>query len=342
MNKKYMWALVAFCIQLGVASAATIYIENFDNLDPSTDTNGTGSAILGGQGQLEDIQGTIWSGLDTDTGNLQTRVTTNQTLNIYSHSDATVPQINTSAVFIPQDQSSEFGLSFDLESWGTDNNGAGMDNFLGRIEIGVRDSTTNTNVFGIEIVAKWKDPTTLFAVFYDYTSGTRTPIGGESASVKGGTIGSFGFAYDGAGNVTLNGYAGTNQTGTILLTTSGAISNSTFSADSLYIKASANNIAKARVQNIQIDNLTVTSSGGSVTPSAPVITDITLSGGVVSVTATNLSLTSKYILIRTDDLTGSFTNEVAGSEITPTNQMSVLQDSVPLEGEAFYKVQSKE
>jgi len=343
MKKKYTWAVAAFCVQLGVANAATIYVENFTTLDPATDTNGPSSTILGGQGQLEDITGTTWSGPNTDTGNLQTRVTTNQTLTLYTQKDATMPQINTSAVFTPQNQSSIFGFYFNLKKWGTDNAGAGHVK-AGRAEIGVRDSTTNTNVFGIEIMSTYNKKTQVHTYLWDYRSGTRIRLLDTSnVTVAGGSVGSIGFSYDGANNITLNVYAEEDKGGAILQTVTTNLSSSAFSADSFYVKASqavtAGNVD--RILRIEVDDLTLTASDGSTTPT-PVITDITVSGGVVSVTATNLSLTANYILIRTDDLTGTFTNEIAGSEITPTNQMSVLQDSAPLEGEAFYKVQSKE
>jgi len=75
----------------------------------------------------------------------------------------------------------------------------------------------------------------------------------------------------------------------------------------------------------------------------PVITSIDFSGGIVSVTATNLTAdTQKYILIWTDDLTGTFTNVVEGSKMTPTNQVGVLQDTNPPPANAFYKVQTTE
>ena len=344
MKKLCIWVVVAFCVQLGVVGAATIYVEDFESLDPSTDTNGTGSAILGGQGQLEDITGTTWSGLDTDATNLQTRVigTTNQTLALYARKDATMPQINTSAVFTPQNQSAAFGFYFNLKKWGTNNNGAGHEK-AGRAEIGVRDSTTNTNVFGIEMMSTYNDLPKLHTYLWDYTGGTRIRLLDTSnVTVAGGSVGSIGFSYDGVSNITLNVYAEEDKGGTILQTVTTNITGSTFSADSFYVKASQPVTGGAnRILRVEVDDLTLTSNGGSVIPPSPVITDITLSGGVVSVTATNLSLTTKYILIRTDDLTGSFTNEI-GAILTPISQTGVFEDTNPPEGEAFYKVQSKE
>ena len=76
-----------------------------------------------------------------------------------------------------------------------------------------------------------------------------------------------------------------------------------------------------------------------VTPEIPMITDITISGGVVSITATNLTNTIKYNLVRAENLTDPFTNVV--DTIVATNQVNVFEDSTPLEGEAFYKVQSE-
>ena len=71
----------------------------------------------------------------------------------------------------------------------------------------------------------------------------------------------------------------------------------------------------------------------------PVITSIDFSGGTVSVTATNLSIGSSCVLIRSDDLTGTFTNEIY--TISPvTNQVGVLQDTNPPPANAFYKVES--
>ena len=341
MKKICTWAVAAFCVQLGVASAATIYVENFASLDPSTDTNGTGSAILGGQGQLEDITGTTWSGLNTNTGNLQTRVTTNQTLSLYAQMDATMPQINTSAVFTPQDQSTPFHFYFNLKKWGTNNAGAGHEK-AGRAEIGVRDSTTNTNVFGIEMMSIYNNKTQVHTYLWDYTGGTRTIIADTGkTTVAGGSVGSIGFSYDGVSNITLNVYAEENEGGTVLQTVTTNLSGSAFSADSFYIKTSQGVASNPnKVLRIEVDDLTVTSSGGTITTPTPVITDITLSGGVVSVTATNLSTEVNYELVRVETLTDTFTNVVA--TISPTNQIGVLEDTTPPEGEAFYKVQSKE
>ena len=86
---------------------------------------------------------------------------------------------------------------------------------------------------------------------------------------------------------------------------------------------------------------TLTVGGGGPGPglTTPVITSIDFSGGTVSVTATNLSIGSSCVLIRSDDLTGTFT-PVDGSEITPTNQVGVLQDTNPPPANAFYKVES--
>jgi len=76
-------------------------------------------------------------------------------------------------------------------------------------------------------------------------------------------------------------------------------------------------------------------------PEAPlVISSIDFSGGVVSVTAANLSIGSSCVLIRSDDLTGTFT-PVDGSMISNvTTQISVLQDTNPPPANAFYKVES--
>ena len=76
-----------------------------------------------------------------------------------------------------------------------------------------------------------------------------------------------------------------------------------------------------------------------LTPS--VITSIDFSGGIVSVTVTNLPVgpNTKCVLIRSDDLTGTFTNEIY--TISPvTNQVGVLQDTNPPPVNAFYKVES--
>ena len=75
-------------------------------------------------------------------------------------------------------------------------------------------------------------------------------------------------------------------------------------------------------------------------PATPVIASIEFSGGTVSVTATNLSIGTSYVLVRTDDLTGTFT-PVDGSMISNvTTQISVLQDTNPPPANAFYKVES--
>jgi hypothetical protein len=240
-----------------VAQAATIFVENFDNLDPTTDTTGPGSTLLGGQGQLEDITGTTWSGLNTDTGNLQTRVlgTGDRNLSLYTHAAAATPQINNTATFTAQDQATAFGFYFNLESWGTDNNGGGIDNFTGRTELGVRNSTGN-NVFGIEMQSAFNKPTEVRTRLWDYTSGTRTALLDVGVTTVGGNVGSIGFAYDGAGNIVLTLFAGVNQTGATIQTVAGTVANN-FSVDSLYIKASQNNTAKTRVDYVQVDDITV-------------------------------------------------------------------------------------
>jgi len=250
--------VVGFMFATAVAAqAATIFVENFDNLDPTTDTTGSGSTLLGGQGQLEDITGSTWSGLDTDAGNLQTRVlgTGDRNLNLYTHAAAATPQINNTATFTAQDQAAAFGFYFNLESWGTDNNGGGIDNFTGRTELGVRDST-GSNVFGIEMQSAFNKPDQVRTRLYDYTSGTRTALLDVGGIIVGGNVGSIGFAYDGAGNIVLTLFAGADQTGVTIQTVAGTVANN-FSADSLYIKAAQNNTAKTRVEYLQVDDLTV-------------------------------------------------------------------------------------
>jgi len=238
------------------AQAALIYVENFDNLDPTTDTVGTGA--LGGQGQLEDIAGSTWSGVDTDSGDLQTRVlgTGDRNLNIRTHQNAAMPQINNAATFTAQNQASAFGFYYNLDKWGTDGSGAG-NNFWGKVEIGVRDSVSGNNVLGIQMFGNSKNNSNnLRAWLFDYTSGTRTDIGRTPTNVDGNTVRSIGFAYDGAGNIVLTVYAGVDQTGTALRTISGTVSGN-FSADSLYIKASQAVASKNRTFYAEVDDITV-------------------------------------------------------------------------------------
>jgi len=235
--------------------AAPIFVENFDNLDPSTDTSGTGA--LGGQGQLEDIAGTTWSGADTDAGDLQTRVlgTGDRNLNIRSQNHL-FPQLN-SSTFTVQDQTSAFGFYFNLEKWGTNGSGAG-NNYWGKLEIGVRDSVSGNNVLGIEMYGNdATDSNNLRARMFDYTSGTRTNVGTTPTNVNGSDVESIGFAYDGAGNLVLTAYDGVDQTGTALQTVAvTGIGN--FNADSVFIRQSQQNAVKARVLNIEVDDITVT------------------------------------------------------------------------------------
>ena len=238
------------------AQAALIYVENFDNLDPTTDTVGTGA--LGGQGQLEDIAGSTWSGVDTDSGDLQTRVlgTGDRNLNIRTHQNAAMPQINNAATFTAQNQASAFGFYYNLDKWGTDGSGTG-NNFWGKVEIGVRDSVSGNNVLGIQMFGNSKNNSNdLRAWLFDYTSGTRTDIGRTPTNVDGNTVRSIGFAYDGAGNIVLTVYAGVDQTGTALRTISGTVSGN-FSADSLYIKASQAVASKNRTFYAEVDDITV-------------------------------------------------------------------------------------
>jgi len=232
--------------------AAPIFVENFDGYDPSTDTTGSGSTVLGGQGQLEDVS--TWSGLDTDAGNLQTRVvgTGDRNLNIYSRRDATQPQIN-SSTFTAQDQSAAFSFYFNLESWG-------VNNWYGRTEIGIRDSVSGNNVLGIDMLTQAKGNTTNMKVWlWDYTSGTRTNGGaGERTSVVNATtVGSIGLAYDGAGNILITAFGGADQTGASLRTITTTVDAANFSADSMYIKSSQGNTAKNRYMTIGVDDLTV-------------------------------------------------------------------------------------
>ena len=103
---------------------------------------------------------------------------------------------------------------------------------------------------------------------------------------------------------------------------------------------------KVVISRAPLYKATLTIAGGGPEPGPvpppPVITSIDFSGGIVSVTATNLTIdTQKYILIWTDDLTGTFTNEVEGSEISNlTTQVGVLQDTNPPPANTFYTVKA--
>jgi len=247
--------VVGLLFATAVATQAALFVENFDGYDPATDTSGGGA--LGGQGQLEDVTGSTWSGADTDAGNLQTRVvgTGDRNLNIRAQNHL-LPQLNSSSTFTVQDQTSAFGFYFNLEKWGTNGSGAG-NNFWGKIEIGLRDSVSGNNVLGIEMYGNSKNNSNnLRARMFDYTSGTRTNVGTTPTDVNGSDVESIGFAYDGAGNLVLTAYDGADLTGTALRTVAvTGIGN--FNADSVFIRQSQQNAAKTRVLNVEVDDLTV-------------------------------------------------------------------------------------
>ena len=253
--KNKMKLVVGLLFAATVVAQAALFVENFDGYDPTTDTDGTGSSTLGGQGQLEDITGTTWSGADTDAGNLQTRVegTGDRNLSIYTHSGTALPQLN-SSTFTAQDQTDAFSFYFNLENWGINQQYA-------RVEIGVRDSVSGNNVLGIDMLTASANNTTQMNIWlWDYTSGTRANGGaGErtTSTVNATTVGSIGLAYDGAGNILITAFSGANQTGTSLRTITTTVDTANFSADSMFIRASQGNTSKNRIINVGVDDLTV-------------------------------------------------------------------------------------
>jgi len=251
---------LALVAQLGVANAGVFVIENFNALDPTTDT--TGSGALGGQGQLEDITGTTWSGANSNSAPLQTRVSDavagDRNVRILASGGANDLLI-TSKTFSAQTQADEFSFFFNLESWGTDNAGAGNAN-SGRLELGVRNSTSGDTIFGYEMLTGFNKNDQFRSFVYDYTGSGRTEIndsqnGTGGTLVLGSTVGSLGFSYDGAGGMTLNVYSGANLTGTLLQTETGPTLGNNFSADSIYIRQSAT--AAIRAIDVQVDDLSI-------------------------------------------------------------------------------------
>ena len=248
--------VVGLLFATAVATQAALFVENFDGYDPATDTT-TGGL---GQGQLEDVTGSTWSGADTDSGTLQTLVTGtagDRSLRIRSASGAT-PQLN-SSTFTAQDQASAFGFYYNLEKWGTDNAGTACHKW-GRLEIGVRDSVSGNNVFGLEMLANSQNnaDNNLRVWLFDYTSGTRTNGGASertASTVKGSDVGSIGLSYDGAGNILITVFAGADQTGASLQTITTTVDSANFSADSMFIRQGAG--GTGRLQDVEVDDLTV-------------------------------------------------------------------------------------
>ena len=370
MKKIFIGILLATCTQLSLAKGAILYAENFDNLDPKTDA--AGSSELGGPGQLEDLKGTTWSGTDTDFGYFQTRVlgTTDRNLHIYTHAAGILPQLTTTPIFPAQHQTNSFSFYFNLESWGLDNHGAGNDVTSGRLELGLHDSTTSKNIFGIEMGVRFKTPSEFRTYIYDYTGGMRIKVcdtqqnqTGTGVFVSGSRVGSIALSYNGKKQITLTVYSGPNQTGTIFQQVTGITSGRPFNADSFYIRPSTNIVGKPRTENVKVDDLTLIDKAlSSTTPptiattsvpkrtvktkkpprtrtSPPVIIDISVSDGVVFVTATNLLESVAYNLVRAKNKNGPFSKVV--DSILARKKTAILKDISPPEGEVFYKVQKK-
>jgi len=368
MKKIFVRVFFTLCTQLSVVNAKTLYVENFDHLDPKTDTAGSGE--LGGPGQLEDIQGTTWSGADTDFGYFQTRVigTKDRNLQIYTHATGILPQLTTSPIFTPQHQTNSFTFYFNLESWGTNNRGAGNDGTNGRLELGLHDSTASRNIFGIEMGVRFKTPSEFRTYIYDYTTGERIKICdtqqnkmGTGMFVSGSKVGSIALSYNGARQITLTVYSGTNLTGTVFQRVTGITSGQPFSADSFYIRPSTKIVGKPRTEHVRVDDLTITDQVLTPTPptaikipatpkrkvqtkkttprTPPVIIDISVSDGIVFVTATNLSERISYNLVRAKNKNGPFSKVV--DTIPPGSKTAILKDRSPPEGEVFYKVEKK-
>jgi len=248
--------VVGLLFATAVVAQAALFVENFNSYDPTTDTTVGGL----GRGQLEDVAGSTWSGVDTDVGNFQTLVAgTAGEQNLQIKSIKKAGQLNNSATFAAQDQASAFSFHYNLERWGNNGTGAGNGS-PSRLEIGLRNSASDNNVFGLEILVGNGAPAKFRTFVYDYTGGARNEIldtadGTGGTLVAGVSVGSLSFIYDGAGNMVLNVYAGVNQTGSILQSVSGTTSGSAFSADSLFINVSTT--SDNGKMDVQVDDLTV-------------------------------------------------------------------------------------
>jgi len=228
-------------------------IEDFNNLDPNTDTSGAGA--LGGQGQLEDIAGTTWSGTDSDTPDLQSRVlgTGDRNLHLFV-SENTPDRLITSTTFSPQTETDAFSFFFNVEGYA---NGSAA----GRLQIGLRNSTTDRNVFGVEFLDQYDSTTTLKLRAYEWNGGNTinkaTALTPFSTTVAGANIGSIELAYDGAGKLSYTAYSGANRTGSVLATDSGTTTITNFTVDSVFIQQTQANNSANRTFDITIDDLSL-------------------------------------------------------------------------------------
>jgi hypothetical protein len=230
-----------------------LIIEDFNILDPTTDTNGVGA--LGGQGQLEDITATTWSGTDSDTSDLQSRVLGTGDRNLHLFVSANTPdRLITSTTFSPQTETDAFSFFFNVEGYA---NGSAA----GRLQLGLRDSTTDRNVFGIEFLDQYNSETMLRIRVYEWKGGNAITNGiglsTFSAAIAGANVGSIELAYDGAGQLTYTAYSGANRTGNVLATDSGTTTITNFTVDSVFIQQTQANNSASRTFDITIDDLSL-------------------------------------------------------------------------------------
>jgi len=230
-----------------------LIIEDFNILDPTTDTNGTGA--LGGQGQLEDITATTWSGTDSDASDLQSRVlgTGDRNLHLLA-SENTPDRLITSTTFSPQTEIDAFSVFFNVEGYA---NGSAS----GRLQLGLRNSTTDRNVFGVEFLDQHNSTTTLKLRAYEWKGGNAinkaTGLTPFSPAITGANIGSIELAYDGANQLSYTAYSGANRSGNVLATASGTTTLTNFTVDSVFIQQTQANNSAPRTFDITIDDLSL-------------------------------------------------------------------------------------
>lgn len=242
-------------ISVWQAAQTIVVLENFDSLDPSTDGSGDGSSNLGGQGQLEDIDGSTWSGTDSDTPHLESRVGEGPDRNVQLRAENTLfDRLISSIRFSAQTETNTFSFFYNLEGYD------GTLSSHGRLQIGLRNSQTDRNVFGIEIQAA--SETTLRAHGYQWSGGNadgnQTQIATMPADVTAASVGSIEISYDAvSGNLTVNAYDAPDRGGSILNTASGAVTLGSFSVDSLFIQQTTGNAVGTRVARIFVDDLQI-------------------------------------------------------------------------------------
>jgi len=248
---------LALAAQIGIAGAMIVVVEDFDSLDPTTDASGAGSGTLGGQGQLEDITSTTWSGNDSDTADLESRVLGTGDRNVRLRgTNATFDRLVTSSTFAVQNETVAFSFFFNVEGYV---NGVRA----GRLQLGLRNSVTDRNVFGFEFLDRYNSTTTMQMNAYEWdglgnANVNATEITGFSLGQYAGTgIGSIELAYDGVDTLSYSVYAGANRTGTVLTTDSGVISLTSFEVDSLFIQQTQAVASNTRYLDITVDDLSV-------------------------------------------------------------------------------------